>query len=454
MTIEATEHKDRQVLSKIIEAPRYACSLAGALTSVHAIHQAIPVVHSAMGCNYNLYLGYQVAGAHQGSGYAAGTNTPCTRLGPKEVIFSGEDKLRVMIRNAMEIMDADFFMVLTGCAGSLIGDDIGSIARDFRNSPVPVFYADTGGYKGNTYRGYELVLEAMLDQCMQKSPKVEKGLVNILGVIPVQDVFWRGNLKEIQRLLEKLGLKVNVLFGHKKQKYGLYGLEAFKAAPSAELNIVLSPWVGVSIAKQLEERFDTPYLAFPGLPIGAVESANFLRQVGERIGIPKSQLEEVIADEDEEYYYYLEMMGDLYIDYGMQFDFVMIGDSNYVIGITKFLTNEVGCVPFTAAITDDPPDEYRATITNELSRLDYDLKPEVIFESNSGQIWDRLQKSEANLVLGSLLDKPLARSLSAAFLEVGHPIMDRAILNNPYCGYKGALELLGDIYTAVLQTSY
>ncbi len=454
MTLEASEYRDREVLSKIQEAPRYACSLAGALQSIHAIHRAVPIIHSASGCGYCIYWGYSASSGYQGGGYAGSTNIPGSRLGPKEVIFGGEEKLGNLIRSSLEIMDADFFMLLTGCAADLIGDDLGSIVKEFSNAPVPIFYTETGGYKGNTYRGYERLFDALIDQLMEKPATVEKGLVNIMGVIPGQDVFWKGNLKEIHRVLERLGLKVNVLFGHPSQKMGLFGLDALKKVPSAQLNVVLSPWVGVALAEKLERKFGTPYLVFPELPIGPRQTGSLLRKVAERTGIARAVVEEVIADETSEFCYYLANLAELYVDIGMQFDFVVIGDSNYATGVTKFLTNEVGCVPLTTVVTDDPPDEYRARIKSDLSSLDYGLKPEVIFESSSGEVWERLKDSEANLILGSLLDKSLARSLGAACLQIAFPITDRAITNEPYSGYRGGLKLATDIYTAVLQTNY
>ncbi len=450
MAVETTEYKDRQVLSKILEAPRYACSLGGALETVMAIHRAIPFVHSAPGCDYNLDLGYHCLAGYQGTRYVGGSMIPCSRLIQKDVIFGAEEKLESLIRSGLDIMDGDLFVVLTGCAADLIGDDIGRVVKRFSNAAVPIFYTETGGYKGNAYRGHELVLKALIDQMAeQTSATVQKGLVNVFGVMPTQDVFWRGDLREIHRLLEKLGLKANMLFDHPR-----FGLDAWKTIPSAELNVVLSPWVGVAVVEELQQRFNTPYLVFPQLPVGPSETGSMLRQIAERTNIPKHRVDKVIAEEEWEFYRDLDNVADLYVDYGMQFDFVIIGDSNYVTGITRFLTNDAGCVPFTAVVTDDPPDQYRARITSELTGLDYRLKPEVIFESNSGQIWEKLEKSEANLLLGSSLDKPLARLLAAAHLSVSYPMSDRVVINNPYCGYRGALELLRDIYTAVLQTAY
>jgi nitrogenase molybdenum-iron protein beta chain len=39
------------------------------------------------------------------------------------------------------------------------------------------------------------------------------GLVNLFATIPYQDPYWNGNLVELRRVLEGIGLKVNTLFG-------------------------------------------------------------------------------------------------------------------------------------------------------------------------------------------------------------------------------------------------
>ncbi len=93
---------------------------------------------------------------------------------------------------------------------------------------------------------------------MEKPTRTEKGLVNVLGIIPNQDVFWRGNLREIQRVLERLGLKANVLFGHDE-----FGLDVWRRIPSAELTIVLSPWVGITPAEKIRGSLECPTWCFP-----------------------------------------------------------------------------------------------------------------------------------------------------------------------------------------------
>ncbi|MBI4186811.1 MAG: hydrogenase [Chloroflexi bacterium] len=436
----------REVLSKILRGPRYACSLGGAMTTILAINRGVPLVHSSPGCGYNLTLGQVIASGYQGQGYTGGACIPSTRFTAKQVVYGGEDRLRQQLKATLDWVDSDFVAILTGCTADLIGDDIAAIAGEFNNGGVPVFHFTTGGFKGNSFRGHEIVLEGLASQLMKESARREKGQVNVFGVVPYQDIFWRGDLAEIRRLLEKLGLKPNMMFGHK-----VFGLESWRKAPEAELNLLLSPWVGMGFVKEFEQRLGVPYLVVPELPVGPTATSALLRKVGEKLNIDRELVEKVVAEEEKEAYYYLDDASDLYIDFGWHFNFAVISDSNLAIGITKFLTNDMGYVPHLVVITDDPPDKYREAIVNELSSLNHGLKPQVVFESNSDSIWEIVGKTEADVILGSSLDRPVAQQLSASHVCISRPAVERLITNNTLCGYRGGLELLAEIVTAAFR---
>ena len=68
-------------------------------------------------------------------------------------------------------------------------------------------------------------------------------------------------LEELKRILEGVGLKVNVLFGHESR-----GVEEWKEIPKAQFNLVLSPWLGVSVARHLEKKYGQTFLHVPAIP--------------------------------------------------------------------------------------------------------------------------------------------------------------------------------------------
>jgi nitrogenase molybdenum-iron protein beta chain len=349
------------------------------------------------------------------------------------VVFGGEPRLREQIKNTIELIKGDKYIVLTGCIAELIGDDVKAVVREFEDQAL-VLYAETAGFKGSSYVGYEIVLNSFVDQLVKEKPKEDK-LVNILGLVPSQDIFWQGNLAEIERILNKLGLKVNTFFNGR----------SIKDAASAALNIVLSPWVGAALAEKLQERFGTPYLVNP-LPIGVTETNSFLKGVGAALGI---EVAEVIAQEEEQTYRSIEKGADLVVDFDLQLRFVTITDSNYGIALNKFLVNDFGWIPSLAVISDDIPEKYRESIKKELS-FSQGLSPAVVFESDSGKIWDAVEKEGPNFIFGSSLDKDLAGKIGANRLSISYPITDRVVLDRGYAGYKGAINLMEDVLSTIV----
>ncbi len=416
---------------EIIESPRFSCALGGALSTITAIKDTVPIIHAGPGCGVQVFYGQSFTAGFRGSGWIGGVSVPSTNTYEKEVVFGGESRLKEQIENTIELIDGDRYVVLTGCTSELIGDDVSGILREFEDKSI--IYAETAGFRGSSYIGYEILLDAFIDQIVKEKPKEEK-LVNIFGIIPSQDVFWEGNLAEIERILNLVGLEVNTIFNDKK-------IEDLSAAA---LNIVVSPWSGVKIAQKLKEKFETPYIINP-LPIGVTETNLFLENVGKALGIDVS---EVTAKEEERTYKSIDKVADFIVDFDVQLRFATISDSNYAIALNKFLVNELGWIPSLALISDDVPEDYRGYVKKELN-FKKTLSPEVIFSSDSGKLWDALEKEAPNFIFGSSLDKNLAEKIGAGRLSVSFPITDRIVIDKGYAGYRGAISLIEDTLSEI-----
>lgn len=367
-------------MSNFIEQPRYSCAL-GAQQTVVAIKRAVPILHSGPGCSGKIS---SLIG--QGEGYAGGNTIPCTNSGETEVIFGGEDKLRSVIEGAFKVIDADLYVVLTGCTSDIVGDDIESVTSEYQRQGKIIVYAETGGFKSNNYVSHDIVVNAIIDQYVDKyktEVKVEKGLVNVFATIPYQDPYWNGNLEEIKRILEGIGLKVNILFGHESG-----GIEEWETIPNAQFNIVVSTWVGLNTAKHLEEKYGTTYVHFPYLPIGGEETSKFLHQVSEFGSLNKTIVEAFIKKEEEKFYSYIERTADFMLEfrYGLPRRFYTILDASYSIGFSKFLLNELGIIPAKQFIIDDTPEEYRDAIVGEFNKISEFRSSKVEFQVDGGEI--------------------------------------------------------------------
>ena len=428
-------------MAKILDQPRYKCALA-AMQTVQSITRALPILHSGPGCAEKL------SGSVGSSGLYSPHIFPCTSISEKEVIFGGDDKLTETIENSLKIIDADLYVVLTGCTSEIVGDNVEDVVGKFKSSEKPVIFASTAGFKGNNYLGHDWILKSIFDQYLKEKKEVKKGLVNIWAGIPMHDPFWLGNLRELEALVSELGLTANTIFGFGR------GIKNIDKVPEAEFNLLVSPWVGLESVKFLEEKFGTPYLHYPVLPIGAFETSKFLRAVGAYAGIPKEKVEAVIDRKEEEYYYYIERYADVFLETRvMSKRFVVVSDASYSLAITKFLTNDMGLFPSKQYITDDTPEQYREEIQSYFKALNYGVEADVGFSSDGHQIHQEIEAEDFNgyaLILGSNWEKNLAKRTNAHYINISYPVLERLIINSSITGYRGALKLLEDIYSVVL----
>ena len=424
---------------EVVEAPRWTCSLGGAYITSTGVYGVVPILHAGAGCGIAQLLGVYYAAGENAAGGQGGTSTPCSCLIEKHVIFGGEDKLRKLIDSTIQLMEGDLYVVISGCVPALIGDDVDSVVREFKGK-ADVIFVNTAGFKGNTFDGYEEFLGAVIDQFLEPRKKKKK-VVNILGVVPFQHVFWKGDLNVVKNLLAKIGVEANILFTQ------FDGVKKLKEIPEAELNIVLSTWNGHKAAGKLKERFGQEYLTFPSPPIGPKQTSEFLRSVAKKLRLPKKDVERVIAEEERHVYRFTEYLTDAII-IGLPHPYAaFVGDSNTVIGIAKYLANEVGYLPEVVQITDEPPEEAREWIRRELTEnIESTIKPDILFEKDTFRIRENLRDRSFQVMLATSLEKwPAAKEFGVAHLSVGFPMYDRVIVDRNYAGYRGGLALLEDL---------
>lgn len=432
-------------MAKLMDKQILTCAL-GALNTVHAIDRVIPVLHSGPGCAAKLSGNYDGV-----SGLYSPNIFPCSSCSEKEVVFGGTRKLQQTIDNALKVIDADLFVVMTGCTQELIGDDVGDVVRQFQDQGKPVVYANTPGFKGSNLVGHDWVLKGIFDQYVEPVPESEKekGLVNLFVSVPFFDPFWLGNLKEIERLLTAIGLKVNRFFGHG------CGVENLKRAAKAEATIVVSPWTSVPTAQFLDKKFGVPCLHYPVMPIGAFETSKFLRAVAEFTNLDEVRVNRFIQEQEAEYYYYIERYADLFLETrAISKRFTVVSDSNYALAVTKFLTNDMGMFPNRQFILDDAPKKAQEQIKEEFQNLNYGVKAEVEFTTDGTKVHDEIRQQDfagPAFIFGSCWEERLAKDLGGNFLCISQPTMTRIVINSFYAGYEGGLRLIEDMYTKAVE---
>jgi nitrogenase molybdenum-iron protein beta chain len=429
-------------MAQTLGQQRYKCALA-AMQTVHAIGRAIPILHSGAGCAGKL------DDTFGNSGYISAQLYPCTCITEKEIVFGGNDKLDALIENSLKIMDGDLYVVLSGCAAEIVGDDVDEVIAKYEGSEKPVVAVKTPGFKANNYVSHDWVLQEIFAKLVRPSRTKTKGLVNILAGPPYQDLFWEGNLRALEKLVSLLGLVPNTIFGHGR------GVENIRRMGEAEFTILVSPWAGYESAKFLEDRFDVPLFHYKNLPMGAYESTRFLKATAAFANVDAAFAEKVTREREDEYYYYIDRFAPVFLELRiMSKRFAIVSDAQYSVAVTRFLVNDMGMFPTKVYISDDTPEQYRESVVEAANELNYGVKADVKFNTDGYAIHDDIEGEDfggSPLIFGSSWESILAEKVNGHFLPISYPIDDKLIINNSYVGYEGGLQFVGDFYSVGLQ---
>jgi nitrogenase molybdenum-iron protein beta chain len=429
--------------------------LGGVLATISALPKTIPIIHGAQGCGGSLSQGLMLGGAF-GTGYAGNSAIPSTNITESDVIFGGEDRLREEIQGVFEVMKGDLFVVTTACMTDIIGDDAKAVVDSLTPLPKPVVFLETGGFKGNSYYGYGRLIEELFLQYIPKAEKKDPKAVNIFGLVPGYDPFFRGDLDELKRLLNALGLTVNTFITNDQTQENLL------RAGEASLNIMLSRVYGVDAAKTIKESHGIDYFV-TDIPIGAAATEVFIRDVAAKLGVAQQQTDDLLKAEIRNYYMYIDRVTDIIADTDFQNYVVVVANATQALPYTKYLDNEIGWLPAYVFITDGLDEDQQALLRAAFDEIAFETKPELVFETDTFKIQQYIEQKNPQFladeyyptispafVLGSTIERRLAEVLNGVFLSVSYPIINRVVISKGYAGFRGGLNLFEDLIGALL----
>jgi nitrogenase molybdenum-iron protein beta chain len=423
---------------------------------MRAMHRTVPIVHAGTGCGYNYYIGGNSGAGYFGGGYCGATSIPSSNVSEKEIIFGGEGRLEEQIRSAVEIMDGDLYVVISGCQVEMIGDDIRNVTGSLKDIHEKVLAVQTPSFRGNSQHGYDLLFENIVRNYTAKQETKREKTVNVFGIIPGNDVFYKGNLKEIKRVLGLIGIEANTFIGEGEN------LDNFRNAGNAALNIVLSDVYAPLTAKAFTEVHAIPYIR-EQMPIGFFQTERFLRNVGKALSIDELVIARAIKREEEIYFDYFERIADTYNDIDLQRYGVVAADANYAPALTNFISDELGWIPKLTMITDVLTDENREVLENRFRNYTSGLAPQVHFDTGAQALrhylvdsWERNRNHQyyeplsPAVIFGSVYERDFAEELGVPLLAVSFPVSTRVVFNKAYAGFNGGLTLAEDSFSLLV----
>jgi len=431
-------------VSKSIERGRYGCNLHGAIQTITQIQGVVPILHTTPGCGLQHDIAKKVGSAF--AAYVQGYEIPSSNVYEKQIIFGGTSRLREQIKNTVKVMKGDLYVTLSGCESEMVGDDSISMTQEIVDQGEKAINYRAPGFKGDQYIGYEGIVSTLIDKLPSVYENVEEESsdnrikVNILGIIPVQDIYWQGNLDEIQRVLQSLGIKVNKLLGYKQS------IDNWRRMNTANLNVVVSKW-GIEAAKKLKKLYHTPYIVVDNLGMGPDAMELLVDQVAKEIPIQVDIARDFFREEKQRFRYALKQIAEYYYDYDFQKSVVIVGDESTTIRYADFLTRYLGMEILAIIITDFVGEETKQEPSEYLRSLAYDI----YYKKDTREVSQIIEEANPELVLGSSLEEEIARSLGAYHYTISYPAYNKVIISSCNVGYEGGIGLIENLSSVLLQ---
>ncbi|MGB8311483.1 MAG: nitrogenase component 1 [Halobacteriota archaeon] len=378
---------------KAVKIPRGTCRLFGTIKAIGNIKNSAIVVHGPKGCVYHINYIMGMRGDKPSNVYS-------TCMDENDVIFGAEEKLKEAIEELDTELNPDLLAVLSCCASSIIGEDVERVVQDV-DTRATVIGIESGGFEGDYRTGYSETLKRLVDVLVQDPDNIDRSAVNLIGML-------RGgpDLKELKKLLALAGLRVNAVLTADAT------LQQIRDLGSAALNIVVCEATGREAAELLEQKFGMPYIV-EEIPIGYEATKRFLASVGDALGICVN-LDHLLPKHYEELH-----LADKRV--------AVIGGPTRAVSMTNFL-GEIGMAPKLVVV------DFDSNTREKLDRLLSD-ECEVLIEPEQEAIIEKLNEMQINLIIGGMLEKPMAVSLGIDHIDMMHG-------SQKTLGFEGADNLI------------
>lgn len=329
--------------------------------------------------------------------------------------------------------DTDLLFLENSCALSLIGDDIGGIAKKIFPS-LPVVVMDSGGVRGGFSEGYIMACLKILESLEFAKQNICNNKINLIGATPF---YFNGkaDLDEIKRLLKLCEYNINVVLGYD------CNLETIKKLPDAALNIVLNIELGLPVAEYLQKRCATPFLC-AGIPYGVNGTKHWLNQIKNILPCDDSKF---LEEAEKTSRFILAKNNEMNSIWGrLWFDNVLVSAPDTIaVNMAHALRSEWLDTNQLIVITKNEIDSkyYNSECIDKL----------LIYSKDNKAIEKELSSFRKGIVLASSSEGTIAVNNKNVYnCNISYPVKDEMMLVDiPFCGLNGSkymMQRLWNIY--------
>ena len=424
------------------------CQLLPAIAILTSLQETVVIVHGAIGCGgaaHALGASVRLGQWRSGDKNPKGALWLSTNLNEQDVTRGGEAKLREAILEADKRYRPDAIVVLSTCVPGIIGDDIDGVANDVGDqisaALLPIYCE---GFRTKVMAtAYDAIFHSFLRNMIDGRNETEFGVYDNEAAVAAEAIRRRRlvNLmnvssmtgpdqKELTRLLNKLGLEVNMLPCDAHP-------DAFRKAPFAALSVGVCPTHDDYFMSYLEEKFGVPFVGSQ-MPIGIANTETWLRQVAAKLGLEETA-ERVIESEAAELNKALEP-----ILPSLKGRTAMLSAGEIRTLATAVLLQELGM-----EIVAVRPYHYDEFGTVEVEKL-ADINPSIRLNVATAQPFEAvniINRAKPDFYIGHNSDNVWAA-------KCGVPILPIYGTNSIYSGYAGAYDIARRIRRHLANTSF
>jgi light-independent protochlorophyllide reductase B subunit len=260
-----------------------------------------------------------------------------------DIVMGSDTRLADAVRWVDRQYSPGIIAVVATAITAVIGLDIEGFCRKMQPEvSARLLPFSSGGFRGSYFSGIEESCRMLVDTCTKPPCEMDlKTAVNIIG--PTMETFNRiSDLAEIRRLLDLLGIPVNVVFPHDCTTGDIASI------PEAELNIVTRD-VMVPVAQKIKELYLQDFHF--GLPMGVRGTIQWIHEISDLFGIEYP--DDVVTREIAAWAYALPELFSRIQPYE-HFTVIIACPYEYALGLARIVTEDWGLAVGAVVLPENP----------------------------------------------------------------------------------------------------